>query len=62
MYVPPEMGKDQICQAPKQINFTVRRDTYFKEMKRSNKSRKTARRLCNQCCAKLKATVADPSF
>jgi len=39
VYVPPEMGKDQICQALKQINFAVRRDTYFKEMKRSNKSR-----------------------
>ena len=44
VYVPPEMGKDQICQALKQINFAVRRDTYFKEMKRSNKSRKTQKR------------------
>jgi len=39
VYVPPEMGKDKICQALKQLNFGVRRDTYFKEMKRSNKSR-----------------------
>jgi hypothetical protein len=39
VYVPPETGKDRICQALKQINFAVRRDTYFKEMKRSNKSR-----------------------
>ena len=39
VHVPTEMGKDGICQTLKQLNFAVRRDTYFRDMKRSNKSR-----------------------
>jgi len=39
VHVPTEMGKDGVCQALKQLNFAVRRDTYFRDMKRSNKSR-----------------------
>jgi len=39
VYVPADMGKDGVCQALKQLNFAVRRDTYFRDMKRSNKSR-----------------------
>jgi hypothetical protein len=39
VHVPAELGKDGVCQALKQLNFAVRRDTYFRDMKRSNKSR-----------------------
>jgi hypothetical protein len=39
VYMPANIGTDGTCQALKQLNTAVRRDTYFRNMKRSNKSR-----------------------